>query len=38
MNRIDELSVKTIRFLAAEAEEPAESRHPGPVINSGPMA
>ena len=32
MNKIDELSVKSIRFLAAEAVEKAKSGHPGFAI------
>lgn len=38
MNRIDELSVKSIRFIAAEAVEKAKSGHPGLAIDAAPMA
>ena len=38
MNKIDELSVKSIRFLAAEAVEKAKSGHPGLAIDAAPMA
>ena len=38
MNKIDELSVKSIRFLAAEAVEKAKSGHPGFAIDAAPMA
>ena len=38
MNKIDELSVKSIRFLAAETVEKAKSGHPGLAIDAAPMA
>ena len=38
MNRIDNLTVNTIRTLAADAIEKAKSGHPGIAIGAAPMA
>ncbi len=38
MNRIDELSINTIRFLAADAVEKANSGHPGMPMGAAAMA
>jgi len=38
MNRIDELAIKTIRIISAEAVQKANSGHPGLPLGSAPMA
>lgn len=38
MNKIDELAIKTIRIISAEAVQKANSGHPGLPMGSAPMA
>src|SRR5665648_801320 len=38
MNKIDELAIKTIRIISAEAVQKANSGHPGLPMGAAPMA
>ena len=38
MNKIDQLTVDTIRLLSADAIEKAKSGHPGLPLGAAPMA